>query len=576
MSNLLQRLRKDWLNVLLLSAGVVFIALVQLQRTPGLFNGLWTDEVCYNQGYLSVQGGLHALSKAVCIFFKPVVDFSLKKWFWFKLFSASEVGFSLVPWFYAGLTLLLILFTPWTPFIELRLLGVLLVGTCSLEELFSADAEGYSLSSLMGWVSFLCLGWSLRQLSKRFFNRSFWIFLLGLAVGLNGHFFAWPYLGAIALLYSALFLQAIPSDQKRQWGVRLITGVAVVFGVSLIVNSYPLINMVVNAPASNEQFVLKWKPTWDHIQTFYRYAGIPLAMYIVISFAGFAHPKKEQRALSLASFIAAGPALYFLVLMFFARSSYTIQDRYLISYLAPVFLFFLLGAESITLRIARFHNGMGRMVALMSVLAIGILFKSSLKAYPAEAQRGWHMLKEKPLNYSTRSEFFEKVKSFQKSTLVLTNQCWLTTIPNLYMRYVGNKLPDQAECLVYGVVGCETPETTLTRGINRFLNQYDKDGLVLFYFENNGRTPMPCNEPIPQAYRSYNVEEGCYALYEARTISAWLNKNYVNPNLLTAEEPDNGKSQFFKNTVAPIVFYLAPSFLLLLLFFVTKSKVKGE
>ncbi|MCG3204366.1 MAG: hypothetical protein KCHDKBKB_01081 [Elusimicrobia bacterium] len=556
-------IKKYGLDSLILGIGLLLVVFLQLYRAPGVYYPLWSDEVCNNHTYLSSPSSLRELCRTVCYFYKPVIDFAMKKWIWFQIFVPTEAGFALVPWFYAGLTLLFVLLFPWSRFAEVRLLGTMLVGLCQLEYRFSYEAQCYSFSSLLSWLTLLIFGSAFWKLEKGNIRASFWLALSAFGLGLNSHFFAWPYVGLAAVVFMFVFVRFVKKNAPHTvWPLMLFLGMGMVVVVTVILNIYPIISMLFYPPESNEVFRLKWKMAWESHLLHWAWATIPLSFYSVLSLMGLCHPERPKRLLAWVAGLATGPALYFVYMVFTARSSFPMQERYLIAYVAPTLFLAFLGVDAMGVWLYRWNARWGRIAFIAFVGGVFLyLWKSSIskdfKKYRNEIGTGWTALRTRPMNFSPQYDFFERAKAHRRPVLVLSNQCWLLPIPDLYMRYLGSQLPPETVSIL-NVAGCETSERDLKDGLRSFFEKYNDKGLVLILFEEKGQ--IPCREPIPVVDQNTFLDEGCHALYESKDIRPWIDRNF-NPTLLSSAEsssPPLKPQRFLRKVLAPVVYYLVP------------------
>src|ERR1700679_1443809 len=85
-------------------------------RLPGLYQGLWEDEVHYN--YVAFHApNLKHLRSDIDWMMRPVLDYAARKYVWFSPIglSINERNLALVAWIYAAASLVACLLIPWTP-----------------------------------------------------------------------------------------------------------------------------------------------------------------------------------------------------------------------------------------------------------------------------------------------------------------------------------------------------------------------------------------------------------------------------------------------------------------------------
>ncbi len=550
-----------WINIAFVAIGLFFVCVSQTSRLGGVHNLLWGDEVCNNHVYLSAPNSLHDLSRATCYFYKPVADFAIKKWGWFKLITPTETGFSLIPWFYSGLSLLLVLFWPGTRFKEIGVIGVVLYFGCGLEARFSYEAQCYSFSSLMSLLAVLGFGTAFSKLNAGDLYKALWFYLAAFTAGLNSHFFAWPYIGSAALLFVAVFVHGLAKEKKKWWALILVAGTISVLAVTIIINVYPLYSMFFTPPQSNDALSWKWRMSWDSLMQHWQWVRLPLPLYAAVSIMGLFHPERHKRYLGWITGFATGPALYFVHLIFTARSVFPMQERYLIAYVAPTIVFFLIGLDSMAFSLRKYLPRFGRAIFVaIALLVAGLAIHFSVddfQRFRRDCAAAWNSFRSTPMNYSPQFSFFEKAKSYNRPVLVLSDQCWLLPVPDLYMRYLGAPVPKE-NVEILNVAGCETSRSALRSGISLFFEKFGKEGAVLIYFQKHDASP--CLLSFPAMFQGNTLGEGCFALYKAGVLESWLRRQYDVPSSSASVEQEVKQKSFFRKVLAPYIFYLVPPF----------------
>lgn len=560
---------RRWLHAGSLAVGFVCVLLFQLQRAPGLFTGLWTDTVSINFEAFSASS-LHDLSKRLCFHYKPILDPAMRKWVWFSVWPPTEVGLTMVSWFYAGVTLLMVLFVPWTRFGELKLLAVILLGLSDLEGQHSTEAQGYSFVSMTSWVFLFALGRAFQQLDKGKTETALWIYLGSLALALNSHFFAWPYYLVAAVIFAIYFHLSLPRRESvRIIGILLLATGAVI-GLSVCINVYPLYSLLFLTHNKNTGLMIKWGTAWYHLKLWWQQSMLPLPLYFFTGSFGLFHPIRHKRLLGWIAGLAIGPILYVVCLAMVATgASYSVLSRYFLSYLAPVFLFFLLGLESMILWISRIHRTVSRMMLLIITCGLLLFWRDSLKIVPKAARIGWQMLHSTPGNFSKQYLFFEKVKSFRQPTLVLHNQCWLNCVPGLYMNFIGSSFHG-VPVEILDTKGCQTPLRTLAERTSDFLREHEKTAIIAIFFKRElfGQSPIPfpCQQSIASLYQQ-SEDESCWAIYLPKDLEPWLQRFIIAPNSVKPMEPRGSRSAnpFVRKKLVPFLFYFLSSVFLLFL-----------
>jgi len=518
------------LRTTLLVMGISITFGVQMQRLSGLFSGLSGDDVGYNYTYLDANS-FHALRHNADWLMRPVLDFTLRKWLWFSLLTPSELSLALVSWIYAGASLILLLAIPWTSFIELQVLGVALLGFCNIERLYSTQAQGYSFVSFSSWIliySFLGACCWIDEKGRRRASIALFVFALGLC--LNAHFFAWP-LAAVLACSFYIYIREHPTLNKAERKLalaRLSIGISLVFLVTVLINLPELKHLFAFSPLKTSACRFQWKGSLFWITQSWRWIEVPQFIFLFMIGLGLLHPTRSKRYLSWALAIAILAVKYILVLGMMAKSSYPISDRYLLSFLAPSIAVYLLGAESLLLWLKK---GVKSRIAV-NVLALTILFvnlwRLPIARLGQEAIQGVNDFQRTPANYSSRYQFFDKVKSYKKPALVLTNDCWLSSIPDLYLRYLGPSSGSIPNVTFNTMDSCETSPDDRSAGISTFMIRYGNDGVFVAFDENVYTDKSPCATDANYLYR--HPVDACEAIYSVRSLKTQLLSRYILKN----------------------------------------------
>src|SRR4051812_26925333 len=74
------------LKLIYVVLGVFFISIVTLQRLPGIYSGLWEDEIHHNEPILAFSR-LSGIRKGIAMQNKPLLDYAVR-----KLIFTKKVG----------------------------------------------------------------------------------------------------------------------------------------------------------------------------------------------------------------------------------------------------------------------------------------------------------------------------------------------------------------------------------------------------------------------------------------------------------------------------------------------------
>jgi hypothetical protein len=504
-----------------ISAGAALCLLLALSRLPGLYDGLWEDEVHYNILPLGAAS-LRALRTDVQWLMRPMLDFVLRKWVWFAPLglAVTERNLALIPWVTATLHLLLLVLVPWTPYPLLRLIAALVLGFCSVEIAYSTEAQGYSLVSLASTLLALAFLLAARRATEGRALGALLVFEAAFAVVLNTHFFSWPFaLGMVGLL-GIWLARSVSSDRGR---LRLLAGLAVTSGAILLatveLNEPSLLFLLKVPPHATASFEWHWGAPLGYVAQAWHWLRLPALVYLPVVAIGLAHPWRAQRHLAWGLAATVVALKYLTVGAMLGRSSYPIADRYLIMFLSPALLAFCLGLESAAARADRRRPGAG--TALLAATLGIVLLHPPAGGWPAvarQAQAGVERWRSTPGNSSPPFEFFETAKSFGRPLLVLTNHCRASDVPRFYLDFLGR--PPRAPSKVIDMwPDCETGSAERTSAIRAFLTDHREDGLVAFYYEVDRGRASPCRVVDRKRMIHRDDRLHCLAIVEARHVA---------------------------------------------------------
>jgi hypothetical protein len=469
-------------------AGLFLGAILLLSRTDKLYEALWEDEVHYHQHALEAKD-LHELRYSIQEVFKPCLDFALRRWVWFSPvgLAVNERNLGLLSLIFAGLHLALWLFVPWTSSGALRLSAAMLLGFCPVEIANSTDAQGYAFFSLGSALVLAGLWLSQRALEEGRPTRAWAWALLWLALGLNLHFFLWPWMAVLAGL---LLWQLLPGKTQPSWGPLLLAalGLAVVVALTVIANKPALGHLLTHPPTANAAPRWAWREAAALLSQAWAWFGLPAWIFWVLALPGAWHPRKAQRWTWWACALGLFPVKYLLTLALMAKSSYPVADRYYIFYVAPALLLLGLGADA-------YIRARGRWVGYALLLALVLSRGSALAADARAAWPGAQRLWQRPANSSPTFELFEAAKAAGRPLLVLGDHPWALDLPQFYLKHLGQA--PKTEPLILSTTGRhETPVDALRQGLQSFRALSASAGTVLFFYDRPTEAALiPCPQP---------------------------------------------------------------------------------
>jgi hypothetical protein len=474
-----------------------------LARAPQLYNGLWEDEIHYNYVPLHAPS-FHQLRADVNWLYRPCLEYVLRKYVWFSSFgfSITEQRLALVALIYSFAHLVLWLFLPWTSYLGLRFLVFFLLGLCSVENAYSAEAQGYSFISLVSSIAFLTVWRSFLNVDRGKSTYALLLFLFSMFVYLNTHFFSWI---SACLLMGTFFLYVFLADQSDKWTTlrQLIGGCVFILSVSILLNKPAIVALLKNPPAQ-AMWHFHGLDALKMISQSWTWLGITFPIFICGSLFGAFHPERAKRYLWATSAVTLTVVKWLLIVMILGRSSYQLADRYLIMFIAPSLLVFMLGLESIILRLDHYLEHAGRVVSWLLVVFVVISNRTALKNTFIRADAGYKIINQTPQNYSEPYKFFEKIKSLKKPTLILSDHCYASDIPKMYTEFIGRQPYAPIEVLDTNGI-CETPESRLRGKFADFLSDYGSKGVVVFFYETgqNGFVPCPSSEMLQNRSKDF-------------------------------------------------------------------------
>jgi hypothetical protein len=491
------------LRWVMLALGIAVCVCFTFARVPGLYNGLWEDEIHYYAPIL-LSPTVHSFRADIGPIMKPFLDFALRRWIWFSRlgFSVFEQRLALVSLLYSFFHLLAWMILPWTPYLGVRLIAVLLLGMCSVESQYSAEAQGYSFYSFAPTLMFFAFLWCCDLLKRKRVVSAAAIFLVAMMGYLNSHFFSWPSCLIVLTLFMAYigFDETLDLTQKNKLLQILLVGTLGVGLVTVIADKPGLYFLLFRTPAPRADAHIDWKASMQYVSQSWSWLGLPVSFFLFAALFGLIHPQRAKRYVAWGAFLTLFVAKFFLVAAMTAKSSYGVADRYMIMFISPSILAFTLGFESLAEWSRRWIRGSGASIVI-GVLAIMLIQRwPSLCALPNKSIEGLTMAHQMPPNYSSNFFFFERVKAYKRPLLILTNHCWASDIPSFYMSKTGEQVT-----MPYTIANtngiCETPPTVLLNEIRQFASAYKNTGNVVFFYEGDQESLVPCRVSSNALYR---------------------------------------------------------------------------
>lgn len=414
-------------------------------RAPYLKQAFWLDETAHNFNTLSPKDFL-GLRFAMQYEYQPVLEYALRRYFWFPLFGHQEFGLRLPSIFYSLLTCAMVVLLSLAVLrrsvksLPLALLGAGLVGVwlsgLPIEISAAAEARHYSFVILMSivWVyGFL------------FFSsgRRYPYFLAASVFFLNTHFFSFPLVGA-GLAFELVRKLAVKDYRSVR---RLAVFVVAAFTFTITLN-LPAFSRLFYSPPYGGPLELTLPRQLENVggllgrlaEVFHVSVLFSALSLLLLGFAmrNLCRPRPHL-GMELVRFGYLG-GLVVPLFLFFIRtsSSYYFSDRYFAPFLGLAAALVLFIVESGLVLVE------GELVKLRPRLSQGVAGLALATLCVFLANRGIAMLPSIPrraANFTDTAALFHYLKSQQAPTLVIGSPCYSMVIVDFYMRYIGNPPP---------------------------------------------------------------------------------------------------------------------------------------
>lgn len=469
--------------VLALLAGVLLLRAVEL-RIPEITRPFWEDEIHHNEPILA-SPTLTALSEHNMMIAQsqPLLDFVVRKFFWFPIHGHQEYALRLPSLVYGALAGPLAFFLAFgifrrrdSSFAEATALAFL-VGLWAVDHpqliYDSGEARHYSLVAALSLA--WCLLFFLRDATPRL---PFVVITLLFA---NVHFFA---LVLVATGYAWWIQQGL--RQRRFFDVALAAGTLGAVIATLWFFERPQLEMLLSNPpnrtVSGEVPFLAGLHAalgggFDLWLDFQTYLAFPLPWWLwwAVLCAG----ALLLRARFLAPLVAAGLLLMPAFLAYCRmRSSYTFAPRYFSPFFgigaAAVAAALLLGARGYT-RIVASRPAWRRPILATGAVALAVMF--SVPAFALRIGPDVSKLHRPPQNFSPYYRVYEEIKRSDLPVFVLHNHCYANDIPRMYFDHIGEH--PYRRYRVADAMGCEGSTRRVRYRIEEFLRTSPPTALVV-------------------------------------------------------------------------------------------------
>jgi hypothetical protein len=512
---------------LLFPLAVALLAFILiLPAVPRMFDGLWEDEIHYN--FLTFRApSLTALIWDTGILMRPLLEFVIRKYIWFGPlgFPISETNLALVAWLYGLIALLIIGIIPWSPYRSLRLLGVLLFGSGVVQRTYISEAQGYSfisLCSLAFCITFLaaCDTYKIDQ------RRSLFLYMFGLFLALNSHYFGWPIFLLSIPIFGLVLWKGAPDAVARTAALkRLLISLSLLLAGVTLSNVKTLYLLVMRPPQQTGVAVTaSFSNAASFLYQAWHWVSINEIFYVALTLMALLHPIRQRRWVSWWCAVSVFPIKLALIYFITVRSSYPIHDRYLIVFLGPYVLLALLGLESSAEWAARRLKLAGQIVALTAVALWSVNNRAILHQFISGSKDHLQRLLSAPANYSNDFKLFDTLKRIERPSLILTNHCWATDIPHFYMEYISPK--SSQPTTVIQDAHCPNRELGWQSELSAYVRQAQPDWPVAIFYQQSGRN-LPCEKPLDWQLK----QSECVGLINFSEIYPWLTTRFSGPPL---------------------------------------------
>ncbi len=521
-----RRLGPAWWALVVVLGGLLTVRALEL-RIPEMTRPLWEDEIHHNESLLSSADMKALADNGMFVFmYQPLLDFWLRKAFWFPALGVDERALR-TPALVYGVALVLLVYalalvtfasrvSPWWAAL-LAFCAALWIVNNPTQIHYSAEARHYTFVALASTL--WCVLLFLRDGRPRV------LFALATLLFANTHFFALPMIAA------GYALQILGDARRRQyrWIAFDLAVCLAVFACTRWINYGPFRTLmhrpplemgVVGAPLQNALDTGLLKAALGIWLDYGTFLALPVAAWAVwLVMLAVATLRREWRWIPffLAVFVAL-PAFFAYVRV---RSHYPFREPYFSPFLG-VGLVSLLGLLGFGLDgwswLARRLSSPGRVVvgsaAVAAVaLALGVpRFAVGLIADRASVHRVER-------NFSPYFLAYREIASEGRPVFVLHTHCWADDIPNIYLTHVLRM--DGVFHTAADALGCQTPMADARARLSRFLQDYGPQGgiVVLDQKEESCRDrPVPRIDFPGSVERVSSVEACMWKVRGARTL----------------------------------------------------------
>ena len=459
-------------------------------RLPQITRGFWEDEAHHNYPVLAATG-LWDLQARLWSQFQPMLDFFLRKYFWFPLFGRDEISMRIPSLFFSLMTIfaayLITLrhfkrngLSPWISLTFACLAGAW-ISRHGIEVSYSVEARHYSLVSLVSllWCSIVLI---VPRASERALALSSLIFA-------NTHFFSLP------LIVGAYGLRAL-DDLRIKNGIKATRQIATLAAICLATAylNKPAFGALLNGPPSGT--VSPWTQSrllevtaagWGLWLSYLSYLGLSvhhwlLGLILIFGIFVFDH-KRIMRLLVLLCLVTPAFLIYCR-----ARSGYGFGDRYFSPFFGLGFAVLILSLESIlgglkhTSRLVRLHSSLWtkqideKMPKILTALT-SIVLTFGLFTFARETWANRETIRAIPRNFSSYYLAYQEIRAMELPVFVLHSHCYANDIPSLYFEFIGGAYSKPN--FMRDSRGCDFNAAQVRADLQSFIKTYPLGVIVL-------------------------------------------------------------------------------------------------
>jgi len=418
-------------------------------RFLALQRDFWFDEITNNLLVLSTPN-FFTLRKEIFFQYQPLLDYCLRKFFWFPVFGHHELGLRISSLVYSILTVAALGTIGYSffrqklgPLFAFLVAEILTVwgGSHSSEIYYAAEARGYSLVSLVSVLWFCTFIKRDADCSNRKNNLVFGFLS---AVFINVHFFAIPCVLS-AYAYECFFL--IRKKAIKRGVTHFVTGMGI-FLFTVFINFPALQNLIVSPPtktsvSSTENHVTPLAEIGKLLFRFIEFLHLPLFFtgfwLIAALLLNLFSTNREHRIQGIRLGFIGFFGVISVFLVSILSSDYKFYDRYFIPFfgIAPVVL--LLTVQGLSDLYDRLGGARSIRLQFASLTLLACLLEGQF--YQAIQIEGEWLLPAQ--DFSPTYSFFRDLKALHFPVAVLPTNSWATKTVSFYWEHMTGNVPGE-------------------------------------------------------------------------------------------------------------------------------------